>query len=233
MSIKGNPDVNKDWTTYTLKFVDEYGIEDTMSVPLTFADWAMTEGRFQKHFKFVPPSQWNDDMVPLHEFIDLGHDEMAEHIAYIHAVHPDTNTLIRVVIDPEIVHSTIERRNFWRTLKGLAGADKTVVDVAAIAAQAKAEVAASIAGNLMSLAGGDDAEALAKALTAAPAANVPQVPVPATVTAATATPTTASPAPAAGGHEPVWIETPDCTTCDECVEIAPAMFKYNEEKKQL
>jgi pyruvate-ferredoxin/flavodoxin oxidoreductase len=38
---------------------------------------------------------------------------------------------------------------------------------------------------------------------------------------------------AAAAHEAVWIETPDCTTCDECVDIAPAIFQYNEEKKAI
>ncbi|MDC9728047.1 MAG: 2-oxoacid:acceptor oxidoreductase family protein [Methyloprofundus sp.] len=238
MSLKGNPAVDQDWTTYELQFVDEYGIEDKMTVPLTFADWAMTEGRFQKHFKFVPPSQWNDDMVPLHEFIDLEHDEMAENIAYIHAVHPDSNTLVRVVIDPEIVHSTIERRNFWRTLKGLAGVDKKEVDLDAVATQAKAEMASSIASNLMTMVGGDDASELASVLMAAPAVNAPAVAIPAasTAEAATTTPAAATATPAekpAGGHEPVWIETPDCTTCDECVDINPKIFKYNDEKKAV
>jgi len=215
-----------------------------MTVPLTFADWAMTEGRFQKHFKFIAPSQWHDDMLPLHEFIDLDHDDMAEHTPYVYAVHPDSNTLIRVGIDPEIVHATIERRNFWRTLKGLAGVDKVIIDTDAIAAQAKAEMAASIASNLMSIAGGNggDVSALASALAAAPAANAPQVAVPTTAPtptkAASTTPqAAASPAPktapTAGGHESVWIETPDCTTCDECVDINPKIFKYNEDKKAI
>ncbi len=31
----------------------------------------------------------------------------------------------------------------------------------------------------------------------------------------------------------MWIETPDCTTCDECVEINPKIFKYNEDKKAI
>jgi pyruvate-ferredoxin/flavodoxin oxidoreductase len=236
MSLKGNPAIDQDWTTYELQFVDEYGIEDKMIVPLTFADWAMTEGRFQKHFKFVPPSQWNDDMVPLHEFIDLDHDEMADNIAYIHAVHPDSNTLVRVVVDPEIVHSTIERRNFWRTLKGLAGADRKEVDTVAIATQAKAEMASSIASNIMGMVGGDDASELASMLMAAPSANAPAVAVPSASTPAEASATPAAATAAekpAGGHEPVWIETPDCTTCDECVDINPNIFKYNADKKAM
>ncbi|NOQ15139.1 MAG: hypothetical protein GQ583_11775, partial [Methyloprofundus sp.] len=47
------------------------------------------------------------------------------------------------------------------------------------------------------------------------------------------TPASAAPAATAGGHEPVWIETPDCTTCDECVEINPKIFQYNAEKKAI
>jgi pyruvate-ferredoxin/flavodoxin oxidoreductase len=34
----------------------------------------------------------------------------------------------------------------------------------------------------------------------------------------------------ATGFEPVWIETPECTACDECVEINPKMFAYNDEQ---
>lgn len=231
--LKGNPDLDQDWTTYELKFVDEYAIEDTMTVPLTFADWAMTEGRFQQHFKFIAPSQWQDNMMPLHEFIDLDADEMAENTAYIYAVHPNTNTLARVAIDPEIVHATIERRDFWRTLKGLAGVDKIAIDADAISAQAKAEMSFSIASNLMNMVGDSagDVSALSAALTAivpAPTNTTPQQSItpkvmenPAQVDAAT------------GGHEPVWIETPDCTTCDECVNINPKIFQYNDDKKAV
>ncbi|NOQ34830.1 MAG: pyruvate ferredoxin oxidoreductase, partial [Methylococcaceae bacterium] len=230
MSLQGNPDLDKDWTTYTLKYVDEYGMDGTMDVPLTFADWALTEGRFRKHFKIVPPSQWNDDMVEIAKFIDLSSDEKADSIPFLYAVHPETNTLIRVVIDPEIVHSTIERRDFWRTLKGIAGLNREVIDPVAIAAQAKAEVAQSLAASLMNLAGGEG-NTLSDFITAAPPVAV--APVGSAPTAAT-TPAATAPAPAAqGGSDAVWIETPDCTTCDECVDIAPAIFQYNEDKKAV
>ncbi len=36
---------------------------------------------------------------------------------------------------------------------------------------------------------------------------------------------------AAAGWEPVWIETPECTACDECVNINPKIFRYNGDKK--
>jgi pyruvate-ferredoxin/flavodoxin oxidoreductase len=31
--------------------------------------------------------------------------------------------------------------------------------------------------------------------------------------------------------EPVWLETPECTACDECTEIAPGIFAYNADKQ--
>jgi pyruvate-ferredoxin/flavodoxin oxidoreductase len=235
-SIQGNPDIDKDWTTYTLKFVDEYGLEETLDVPMTFADWALTEGRFRKHFKFVPPSQWTDDMVPLVEFIDLPREDKAEYVPFIHAVHPDTNTLVRVAVDPEIVLSTIDRRDFWRTLKGLVGANRPTINLKAIADQAKAEMASSIAANLVNMVGGGDTSSLTSLLTQSAAAAAPSpVASPAETAPAAAPAATAAPAPkaAAGGHEPVWIETPNCTTCDECVDIAPAIFQYNAEKKAI
>ncbi|MEW7995269.1 MAG: ferredoxin [Candidatus Thiodiazotropha endolucinida] len=36
-----------------------------------------------------------------------------------------------------------------------------------------------------------------------------------------------------GDYEPVWIETPECTACDECVEISPGIFAYNDDKKAV
>src|SRR3972149_3110185 len=37
-------------------------------------------------------------------------------------------------------------------------------------------------------------------------------------------------APTADGYEPVWIETPECTACDECTTLAPKVFAYNAQK---
>lgn len=230
ISIHGNPDIDKDWTTYNLQYVDESGNEGVMEIPLTFADWAFTEGRFRKHFHMIPPSKWTENMVHLAEFINLPDDDKEDKIAFIHAMHPKTNALIRVTVAPEMILSTIERRNFWRTLKGIAGAGKPKIDVKAIADKAKAEMAQSIAAGLLKLAG-DGVSALQN-MSAAPIADVsagaghlPDGSVGATGVSPTAI-TTASP-----DYKPVWIDTPDCTSCDECVELAPAIFKYNADKK--
>jgi pyruvate-ferredoxin/flavodoxin oxidoreductase len=37
---------------------------EAWKLPMTFADFAATEGRFRKHFRKAPPETWNDAMVP-------------------------------------------------------------------------------------------------------------------------------------------------------------------------
>jgi pyruvate-ferredoxin/flavodoxin oxidoreductase len=39
-------------------------------------------------------------------------------------------------------------------------------------------------------------------------------------------------APAAA-HDAVWIDTPECTACDECMNINPKLFAYNETNKAI
>ncbi len=44
--LEGNPAIDTDWPTYTLEYTDEKGKKSKMEVPLTFADFAVTEGAF-------------------------------------------------------------------------------------------------------------------------------------------------------------------------------------------
>ncbi len=38
---------------------------------------------------------------------------------------------------------------------------------------------------------------------------------------------------AADGYEPVWVESPECTACDECTTLAPKVFVYNDQKQAI
>ena len=49
-SLDGNPDPDKDWTTNTIEYVED-GATKLMEAPLTPADFALSEGRFQKQFR--------------------------------------------------------------------------------------------------------------------------------------------------------------------------------------
>ena len=71
--LEGNPELEGDWPVYRIAYVDESGSKAELQVPMTFADFAVTEGRFRKQFRTAPQDTWNESMVPLHEFIEMDH----------------------------------------------------------------------------------------------------------------------------------------------------------------
>jgi len=216
-SVEGNPALDADWPTYQLTYQDEHGKESKLELPVTFADFAFSEGRFRKYFRTVPQDAWNDDMVPLHEFLELDEDDRDGRYPYIWAVN-NKQRLTRVLVSQEIVLSCEERRDFWHQLRALAGVGQAVDEIE-IANRAKAEMAQKLSASLLALANNGDISAMAD--MPAPNGNG----------------NGAAAAAAAGGngaapadYEPVWIETPECTACDECTDIAPNVFKYNDQK---
>jgi pyruvate-ferredoxin/flavodoxin oxidoreductase len=119
LSLEGNPSLEDLWPTYSLKYETDDGVESTMELPLTIADWAATEGRFKKHFKEVPQDQWTDDMVPFHEFLDLAPADRDGKVPFIYTLRG--KKLSRMSVSGEMVALAEERRLFWSQLKQLAG----------------------------------------------------------------------------------------------------------------
>jgi pyruvate-ferredoxin/flavodoxin oxidoreductase len=213
--LDGNPAIESDWPLYQLNYLDEQSREQKLELPMTFADFAMTEGRFRKHFRKAPPETWNDDMMPLHEFLQLDEDDRDGQFPFIWGVD-GKQRLMRVLVAKELVRSCEERQGFWQQLRSLAGVDE-VVDEQAIANQAKAEMAQKLSASLLALATSGDVAALAD--IAHPGGGNGEA--------------AAGGGNGAGEWEPVWIETPECTACDECTDINPRIFVYNDDKKAV
>jgi pyruvate-ferredoxin/flavodoxin oxidoreductase len=209
VTLEGNPAMDADWPTYTLTYREEDGGEGRMELPLTFADFALTEGRFAKQFRKAPPDTWNDDMIPLADFLKLDADERDGRFPYIWAVDKKQR-LMRVMVSAELVSSCEERQGFWKQLKDVAGLNRPEVDEEEIAGRARAELLARISASLAELGAGT-------AVASAPAETL------------------VSPRPAANadGYEPVYVDTPECTACDECINLAPKVFAYNDDKKVI
>jgi pyruvate-ferredoxin/flavodoxin oxidoreductase len=174
----------------------------------------VTEGRFRKQFRTVPRDAWNDNMVPLHEFLTLEADDREGKFPFIWAVNAK-NRLIRVIPAAPLVRSCEDRRNFWRMLKSLAGVREQVGT--ADADQVRAEFAQSLAARLMEMA------ASGTLLDAAPSISAP-IAVP-----AIAAPGLTNGA-ATGDYTAPWIDSAQCTSCDECIGINPKIFAYDENK---
>ncbi len=214
--LDGNPAREDDWPTYTLHYT-EGGREKSMEVPMTFADFAVTEARFRKHFRKIPQDAWNEDMVPFHEFLEMEEEEREGLYPYIWAVDRKKQ-LSRVLVAAPIVESALDRKDFWTMLRALAGVHKEAAPAEDLESKIRSEIVGNIASGLMKLAGGNGQGFAALAGGASPASAETAV-------------ATAAPAEAQGDAMAPWIDTDECTSCDECIKINNKIFEYNAEKK--
>ena len=183
---------------------------------MTFADFALTEARFRKHFRKVPRSAWNDNMVLLAEFLELVDSEREGKFPYIWAVDRNQK-LNRVLVAKPIVESCEERRDFWLMLRDIAGVETEKPQEENLEEKIRNEVVGNIAQGLMQLAGGNgDGNGLLKMALEKPAKTEDIL---------------VEEAPSNGEYMAPWLETDECSSCDECIKLNPNIFAYNEDNK--
>jgi pyruvate-ferredoxin/flavodoxin oxidoreductase len=209
--LDGNPDIDKLWPTYQLKY-QEYGQEKSMEVAMTFADFALTEGRFRKHFRKIPQDAWNDNMIVLADFLEMEESDREGKFPFIWAVDRKQN-LNRVLVAKPIVESCEERRDFWIMIRAMAGIELDKPEEVDIEGKVRAEVVQNIAQGLMKMAGGNGGGILDLALGGEEVEQAEAV------------------LESNGNYLAPWLETEECTSCDECTKLNSNIFKYNDDKK--
>lgn len=123
-SLDGNPDVDKDWTTSTLQYVDADGGLQLLATPLTPAEFALGEVRFKKQFHKMAAvgvdPETDATATPIAEYVDLATSARGGRVPFIYATDDDKR-LIRVACSDAIVSLVEERRRYWQTLQYLSG----------------------------------------------------------------------------------------------------------------
>lgn len=218
--LEGNPAIDQDWPTYELKYV-ENGRQKSMELPMTFADFAATEIRFRKHFRVAPPETWNEKMVPLADFLDLPEDQRDGQVPYIWSVNRERQ-LMRLLVAPPIIESCEDRRNFWSMLRAISRVGEKTLDRTEIEADVRREMTGRIASGIMQLITGD----AGNENSSIPAVH-PHAVSDGDLSSGNETPTRT------GDYMAPWIDTPQCTSCDECVRLNPSIFQYNDQKKAV
>jgi pyruvate-ferredoxin/flavodoxin oxidoreductase len=209
--LSGNPAIDQIWPTYQLKYL-ENGREKTMKLPMTFAEFAITEARFRKHFRQAPRDTWNDNMIPLTDFMELDETDREGKFPFIWAVDRKQR-LNRVLVAKKIVESCEERRDFWIMLRGLAGIESEPQDEVDVESKVRAEVVGKITQGLWKILGEEEGIPL----------NMVSEPTSEQEDTNENKPT--------GDYMAPWLETEDCTSCDECIKLNPRIFEYNQNKK--
>ncbi len=212
-----------DWPVHTVEYEDEHLQRVREEQPFTVADLAAVDPRLVDHTTVVPRAVWTEAMVPFAAFLQLDEPTRRGRVPYVLVVD-EHDVLRRVAVDDRVVGAAEATLAAWRRLQELAGVRAT---------EERRRLA-------------EERAALEAALDAAREAGTSDR-TPSPGTAPSATPTTgvdsdavgpatderdvaAAPVEAVESGEP-WIETARCTTCDECTNLNPRMFAYNEDKQ--
>lgn len=258
--IGQNPRAELAWPTSTLEIQSADGTAGKLEVTTTFADAAALSLEMRGHFWLIPREAWSDEQVELAPYLTRPANDLT-HLPFIWVVGED-GQFARAVVSRELAFACRERLRIWHVIQELGGADNEHARRAADAARHEAESEALRAQQALEASHQAELERvrneeastalrrLAEALLnpgalAAPAATAPPAttksvarvgaPPPTPDAAAAASP----PAPAPVVEEEVvsfsdpYIDTPLCTSCNECLNVNPLMFKYNGDKQAV
>jgi ferredoxin len=212
-SLENNPQPERDWPVERLDYADHELQAVSEEPAFTFVDFALCDARHSAHFGPAPRADWGQGMLPAHEWMARPVRDPGEGVPYVLAVD-DADQLVRLIVDERLMRSALRCREAWHRLQELAGIrDSRAERLLARERQAWEEA---------------HQRELAAAVAAAPAAAAEAAAAPAAVEAAP--PAVVESEPARNPDEP-YIETIRCSTCNECTQINPRMFAYNENKQ--
>lgn len=195
--LSANPQTDKDWPTYSFDYEDEEHQKVEEPVSFTLVDFVACDRRYARHFAKVPRGNWNGILTTVSSFLAPGSSGVSEKAPCLLMTDPAAG-LHKVVVDDKLVREAKRCADVWRGLQELGGKRNGAPASTATAPQDPAKAETQ-----------DPAKA-ETAKAAAPAANPAPKPVEAE-------------APSADPY----IETPRCSSCNECVRVNARMFAYD------
>jgi len=216
-SLENNPQPEADWPLERLQYCDPDLQSASEEVAFTFADFALCDTRGARHFEPVPRAAWGEGMLSVQEWLGRPLRDPMLGVPCVLAVD-EADLLSRLVVDERLMRAALRCREAWHRLQGMGGIHDSRTE-----RRLELERQAWEEGHRRELAAATSA---VPAVATQPAATVPA-----------ASPAAESPAAAAAEPEPArnpdeaYIETIRCSTCNECTQINPRMFAYDENKQ--
>jgi ferredoxin len=256
----GNPQPDVDWPVETLQYRGADGEETTMQLAFTFADYALLMPALHEHFRMVPEGFESDQLVTVADYLAGGHEDVDRLVPFVWGID-ENGMLARLVVSRALVFACRDRLNYWHGLQELAGIQNYYVEEAieriieeqraALEAEreqlikehaeeieaVRSEAAGQAMGQLVDVLMGADLSGMIGGggqLATMPAATPakPEAPAEPEAAEAEAEPEAAEePEEDALSFDEPWLDTPSCTTCDDCMGINKMMFAYNDDKQ--
>ena len=203
--LEGNSQVDLDWPIQGFAYEDEQHQRVSEDLAFTLVDFVASDRRYARHLARVPREKWNGSMIAVDESLSRERKGLPDKVPSVLMVDGD-NVLQRVIVDERLIREARRCREMWHSLQELGGVHNSHAEKL-LAREKKAWE-----------------ERMQKEAEAQPAA----VPAATPAAAATAVAASAAAEPEAE-HSPdeAWIDTPRCSTCNECTQLNGKMFAYN------
>jgi len=251
--VANNPHPDQAWPLHSMAVLNQKGKKTELKLSFTFTDWAVMNPAYSHHFRLVEASCWNEDLIPLTEFMENSDEVNIGKMPFIWMMDGENN-LQKVAVSWPMVLATQERLDFWHFLQENSGINNFHVAKAVEASRAaqqleheaaieklkasheaeirtvREEEAGMVMENLTSVLLDLDTRQVATTGITMPSPKVKPA------GSEDAPPETAEPKAEQEEEEESllsndpYIETALCTTCDECTDLNGKMFKYNDDK---
>jgi hypothetical protein len=201
--LEGNPQQDRDWPGHDLNYEDEAHQRQLQSTHFTVVDFAACDQRYARYFaKLVKKA--NGSLVAVADYLASEPKDFPDKVPALMMVDRD-NRLQHVLVEEKLMREARRCGDAWHALQELGGIGNSHAQ--RLLAQEKA--------TWQELQAGKEPE---RAEPPAPAEAASE-PAP-----------LAEPAPVPKSDDP-YIETPRCSTCNECTEINGKMFRYDGNKQ--
>ncbi len=210
--LESNSQIEADWPVQDFAYEDGNHQRVWTDVSFTFVDFVACDRRYARHFARVPRAKWNANMLPVGEYLRLEARSAPDKVPFITVVGED-NKLHRAIVDDRLIRAALRCRESWRSLQELGGIHNSHAE-------------RLLAREKKTWEEHEKSAAAARAADAKPAAPAAVV-----TSATTVTPAAAAEPEEKKSPDEAYIETPRCTTCNECTQLNDKMFAYNEDKQ--
>ena len=211
--LEANSQVDLDWPIQAFDYEDEQHQRVSQDLAFTLVDFLASDRRYAKHFARVPRDKWNGSTIPVDESLTRERKGLSDQVPSLLMVDAD-NLLHKVVVDERLIRQARRCRDRWHSLQELGGVHNSHAQ--RLLAREKQTWEERLQHAVQT-----DAPSVPGAVaTAAPSAS----------SAPTVESTAVAPEPERSPDE-AYIETPRCSSCDECTQINSKMFSYDGNKQ--
>jgi hypothetical protein len=202
-SLEGNPQPERDWPLHALAYEDAEHQRVQAQLAFTLMDFAACDARYAQHFAAVPRAGRGVNLMPAAECVQRDSKAVPDQLPGLLMVD-DANWVHQVIVDDRLLREARRAAEAWRSLQELGGIRNSHAERALAREREKGEEAR---------------------------AAVAPAPTPAPEAAASAASAAEPAAPPERSSDEPYIETPRCSSCDECIQINGKMFAYDANKQ--